>query len=86
VGRPGWWLLLYLVPIVNVVILIIVSNDLSKSFGHGVGFTLGLVFLSIIFYAILGFGDSRYLGPAGAPLTSSMPPTPSGTLPPAPPA
>src|SRR4249919_973303 len=49
VGRPGWWLVLFLIPFVNFVILIIVMNDLSKSFGHGVGFTLGLIFLSIIF-------------------------------------
>jgi hypothetical protein len=84
VGRPGWWLLLYLVPVVNVVILVIVANDLSKSFGHGVGFTLGLVFLSIIFYAILGFGDSRYLGPAGAPGGFRAAPVAPGTLPPPP--
>ena len=83
VGRPWWWLLLYLVPIVNLVILIIVLNDLSKSFGHGVGFTLGLIFLSFIFYPILGFGDSRYLGPAGAP-AGPPPPPPAGTLPPPP--
>ena len=37
VGRPGWWLLLYLIPLVNIVVLIIVMNDLSKSFGHGGG-------------------------------------------------
>ena len=84
VGRPWWWLLLYLVPIVNLVILIIVLNDLSKSFGHGVGFTLGLIFLSFIFYPILGFGDSRYLGPAGAPAGPPPPPPPAGTLPPPP--
>src|SRR2546426_10456642 len=67
VGRPGWWLVLLLIPLVNLIILIIVYNDLSKSFGHGVGFTLGLIFLSLIFYYILAFGSSRYLGPAGAP-------------------
>jgi len=38
---------------------------LSKSFGKDVGFTLGLLFLSIIFYPILGFGDAKYIGPAG---------------------
>ena len=66
VGKPGWWLLLMLIPLVNIVIAIYVIHLLSKSFGHGVGFTLGLLFLSIIFYPILGFGDSKYVGPAGA--------------------
>jgi hypothetical protein len=84
VGRPGWWLVLYLIPVVNIIILVIVLNDLSKSFGHGVGFTLGLLFLSLIFFAILGFGDSRYLGPAGASGAVATPPAAPGSLPPPP--
>lgn len=63
VGRPGWWLLLMLIPIVNFIVGIIVLNDLSKSFGQGVGFTLGLIFLSPIFILMLGFGDFKYIGP-----------------------
>jgi hypothetical protein len=63
VGRPAWWILLMLIPGVNIVIMIMVINDLSKSFGHGVGFTLGLIFLNIIFWWILAFGPSQYLGP-----------------------
>jgi hypothetical protein len=66
VGKPGWWLLLLFVPFVNLVIGVYVIHLLSKSFGHDIGFTLGLIFLSFIFYPILGFGDSKYIGPAGA--------------------
>ena len=76
VGRPGWWLLLFLVPLLGFVILIIFMNDLSKSFGHGVGFTLGLIFLSLIFFYILAFGSSTYRGPAGAPSGPAAPPPP----------
>lgn len=76
VGRPGWWLLLFLIPLVNVVIYIIMLNDLSKSFGHGVGFTLGLIFLSIIFLYVLAFGSSTYRGPAGSMGASAPPPVP----------
>lgn len=80
VGRPGWWLVLLLIPIVNWVIIIIVYNDLSKSFGHGVGFTLGLIFLSWIFLAILAWGSSQYRGPAaglgGAAIAAPPPPPP----------
>lgn len=64
VGRPLWWFILLFVPIVNFIILIIMIHDLSKSFGHGVGFTLGLIFLSPIFILILAFGGSTYRGPA----------------------
>jgi len=56
-----------LIPLVNIVICIIVVNLLSKSFGQGVGFTLGLIFLCPIFYAILAFSKSiKYIGPGGA--------------------
>ncbi|PSO45513.1 MAG: signal peptidase I [Parcubacteria group bacterium SW_6_46_9] len=64
VGRPGWWLVLYLIPLVNVIVVIVVNNDLSKSFGKGTGFTIGLLFLPFIFAPILGFGDAQYVGPA----------------------
>jgi len=60
VNKPWWWLLLFLIPIVNFVLMIIVIHRLSKSFGNGVGFTLGLIFLSFIFMLILGFGNYTY--------------------------
>jgi hypothetical protein len=86
VGRPWWWLILMLIPFVNFIVLIIVMNDLSKSFGHGLGFTLGLIFLSFIFYLILGFGDSRYIGPGGvAAAPAYVPPAAPPAAPPAPP-
>ncbi len=39
-------------------------NLLSKSFGKDVGYTLGMLFLGIIFIPMLGFGDAQYQGPA----------------------
>jgi len=36
------------------------SIRVSKVFGHGVGFAIGLIFLSPIFLLILGFGSSKY--------------------------
>ena len=65
VGKPWWWLLLLLIPVVDIVVLIWMTNLLSKSFGKDVGFTIGLLLLSIIFYPILGFGNAEYVGPAG---------------------
>jgi len=67
IGKPWWWLLLMLIPVVNLVFSIWAVNLLSKSYGHGVGFTLGLIFLSFIFIPILGLGESKYIGPAGQP-------------------
>lgn len=66
VGRPGWWLLLMLIPGVNVVIAIIVMIDLAKSFGKEGGFAVGLILLPYIFFPILGYGKAQYQGPAAA--------------------
>jgi len=69
VGKPVWWVLLYFVPIVNIIISIIVTHALSLSFGKGTGFTLGLIFLGFIFYPVLAWSDAQYLGPtAGTPV------------------
>ena len=48
--------------IVAFVISVLSYYHLSKSFGYGVGFTVGLVFLSPIFYLILAFGSGKYQG------------------------
>jgi hypothetical protein len=71
VGRPLWWILLMLIPLVNFVIAIIVAIDLAKAFGQGTGFGLGLVFLAPIFYPILGFGSAQYKGPSAAASASA---------------
>lgn len=67
VGRPIWWFFLLFIPGVNAVIGVILLWDLNRSFGQSTGFFLGLVFLSAIFFPILGFGSARYLGPAASP-------------------
>jgi hypothetical protein len=81
VGRPGWWLLLYLIPIVNVIIYVIVDVELANSFGKGAGFAIGLILLPYIFIPILGFGSATYLGPNGAP-PAAAPATPAAQMPP----
>jgi hypothetical protein len=63
-GRPGWWVLI--VPLV--IPAIIVCIDIAKNFGKSVGFGLGLAFLSLIFFPILGFGSAQYQdGPPSIP-------------------
>jgi hypothetical protein len=66
VGKPWWWILLFLIPFVNIIFMIWMLNMLSKSFGKNEGFTIGLLFLSFIFLPILAFGKAKYVGPAGA--------------------
>jgi len=85
VGRPTAWIWFYVLSfipflnIVSVVVSIVVTNDLAKSFGKKVGFTVLLILLPFIGYPMLGFGKDTYLGPAakegGAGQGGNVPPT-----------
>jgi hypothetical protein len=66
IGRPGWWLILFFIPVVGTIVWIVVSLDLAKSFDHGVGFAIGLFIFPFIFFVILGWGESQYQGALAA--------------------
>jgi hypothetical protein len=59
-GKPLWWVLLFLVPIVNLVIAIIAMAALAARFGKGAGYVVGLILLPFIFWPMLGFGSAEY--------------------------
>ena len=61
-GFSGWYILLMLVPIVNVFFGFYMNIKLAKAFGKSTGFGIGLILLNTIFVAILAFGDSKYIG------------------------
>ncbi len=65
-GKSPVWIILLMIPFVNIICSIILLNELSKSFGKDAGFTVGLIFLSPIFLMILGFGSAQYIGPSAA--------------------
>jgi hypothetical protein len=71
VGKPVWWIILLLIPCVNLVVMILIYLELAKVFGQSTGFAVGLILLGIIFLPILAFGDSKYIGPQTA---STAPP------------
>lgn len=70
VGRPVWWVILYFIPIVNIIPIIIVALDMAKSFGRGTGYGIGLIFLSWFFMLGLWLGSATYQGPAGRSVTA----------------
>jgi hypothetical protein len=61
-GKPVWWIILLLIPFVNLIFAIIVYHSLSLSFGQGAGTTV-LIFIFGIGIFILGFGSAKYIGP-----------------------
>jgi hypothetical protein len=80
-GRPWWWILLMLIPIVNIVVIAMILHDISKSFGRGVGMTLLLFFLPFIGFPMLGFGSATYNGPTYPQSTAGGPTPAAGTTP-----
>ncbi len=61
-GKPAWWVLLCLLPCVNIVVLFLIFMNVAKAFGRDIGTALGLFFLGFIFWPILGFGEAQYRG------------------------
>jgi len=59
-GKPIWWVILFFIPLVNIIVGIMMINGISTNFGRGIGTTLGLIFLSFIFWPILAFGSAEY--------------------------
>jgi len=59
-GKPIWWIFLYLIPLVNIVVAIIVMIELARRFGKSDGFGIGLALLGAIFLPILAFGNAQY--------------------------
>ena len=55
-------LLVSLIRIILAIISILYCIKLSRAFGHGIGFAIGLMFLQPIFMLILGFGNDPYYG------------------------
>ena len=70
-GKPIWWIVLFLIPVVNfiapVVVMFLIYMTLAERFGRGGGTAVGLLLLPFIFAPILGFGSATYqAGPAPA--------------------
>ena len=62
--KMEWWhiLIMLFVPFAYGIYMIIFQFRLAKVFGKGVGFGFLLLFVSIIGYPLLAFGDSKYEG------------------------
>lgn len=70
IGKPTWWLILLFVPFVNIIFIFLICLEMATVFNKGMGFALGLFFLPPIFYLILAFDKSKYIG--FAPLVASV--------------
>ena len=87
IGKPWYFIFVTFIPLVGGIILAFtLYGGLSRVFGKSGGFAVGLFFLPMIFFPILGFGAATYQGP-NAGLAPAYPggayPPPPGGYPPA---
>jgi len=59
-SKPDWWIFLFFIPFINLVAFVVVNVDLAKNFGKDIGFAIGMIYLSFIFFPILAFGEAEF--------------------------
>ena len=78
IKKPTWWIVLYFLPVANLIVNILVSLELAKAFGRSAGFGIVLLWLTPFGYLILAFGNSTYVfgttTSTSAPESSQQPP------------
>ena len=57
---PTYYLLLFMIPIANIYAMFKIYIELAHKFNKSTGFGVGLIFLSVIFFPMLAFGDATY--------------------------
>ncbi|MCL2085843.1 DUF5684 domain-containing protein [Candidatus Saccharibacteria bacterium] len=59
-GLSGWLILLYLIPVVNIVLAFYVSIKLAEKFGKDAMYGVLIAFFAPIMYLVLGLGKAKY--------------------------
>ncbi|MEL6771173.1 MAG: DUF5684 domain-containing protein [Bacteroidota bacterium] len=59
--KPDWWIVLYLLPLVNAVVGVLVTQAVAERFGRSVLFGIGLFLTPWLCYPVLGFGEDDYI-------------------------
>lgn len=58
--KPGWWTVMFFIPLVNIVFIIMTYHAIAINFGKSAGYTIGMILLPFIFIPMLGLGDAQY--------------------------
>ncbi|WP_183355965.1 DUF5684 domain-containing protein [Geomonas silvestris] len=66
-GKPGWWFILLLIPVIGLAINLLAMLSLAEKFGRSPAFGVGLLLLPMLFFPLLAFGDSQYQDAVPAP-------------------
>lgn len=63
-GRPESHFWLQLIPYAGLYWSICTYNDVARSFGKDSAYTVGLVFVPVVFASMLSYGEAQYRGPS----------------------
>jgi hypothetical protein len=58
-GKPGWWLLLLLVPFANIIVLFVTWIEVSQRLGHGALWGVLAVIIGIVGIPFLAFSEPQ---------------------------
>ena len=62
-GKEGWWVILLIIPCINIVAAFFLAQSTAKLFGKELGWTICLFLFPGISHLVLAFGSSQYVGP-----------------------
>jgi hypothetical protein len=66
-GKPGYWLLLLMIPFANIYFGVATFIGLAERFGKDTGYAIGLLLLPFVFFPMLAFGSATFVGYRGLP-------------------
>lgn len=61
-GCPGWWFLMFFLPVVNIYFLVVMHIRLAEKFGKSALYGFALFLFGFIFFPLLAFGPATYEG------------------------
>lgn len=61
IKKPGWWIILFFIPLVTYIIQIIVAIEIGKAFGKNALFSTIFLLLIPVGFLIIAFDKSKYI-------------------------
>ena len=71
--KPAWYVLLFFVPFANIYAMWVCYDGMARKLGKSSGFTVGMIFLPVIFIPILAFSKSSTAEVSAAPVSEPAP-------------
>ncbi|MCU0847636.1 MAG: DUF5684 domain-containing protein [Spirochaetes bacterium] len=61
-GKPIWWIILMIIPLVNFIVFILIWLEIIKKFGQPTWHVILVIFVGFVYIPYLGFSDVAFKG------------------------